>query len=70
LQANAFDLGSAHFTMGGMLNGASGGPPTTGVPCRWLGGFGSGGGQAGSSLDPATAVDPSVFADLLSSIGL
>jgi len=56
--------------MGGMLNGASGGPPTTGVPCRWLGGFGSGGGQAGSSLDPATAVDPSVFADLLSSIGL
>ena len=46
-QANAFDLGSAHFTMGGMLNGASGGPPTTGDPCRCLGGFGSGGGQAG-----------------------
>jgi len=29
------DLGSGHFTMGGMLNGASGGPTMTGDPCRW-----------------------------------
>jgi hypothetical protein len=46
-QTLLIDLGSGHFTMGGMLNGASGGPPTTGDPCRCLGGVGSGGGQAG-----------------------
>jgi hypothetical protein len=43
------------------------------LPTDWIGllfGGGSSAADIASSLDPATAVDPSIFADLLSSIGL
>jgi hypothetical protein len=49
--------------IGGILNGASGGPTTTPEPCRWCGGVWSGGGAVVAAGIIGLTVAPSALAD-------